>query len=547
MRKLILIFAMVIVGCDGTPNRPSSPNTRSPNRQPTLLEARRGFTTTIVKSGESYGAPDTPPGNELELIHYQSPVGRLAAYVAADPGDGKKHPAIVWITGGDNNSIGDVWSPQARSNDQSASAFRKAGIVMMFPSQRGGNNNPGKREGFYGEVDDILAATNHLAKLPYVDANQIYLGGHSTGGTMVMLVGACSDRFRAIFSLGPVAAAEQYGGDYVYCDPKDEDEMRLRSPIYWMHCVKSPMYVFEGEDGNWDGAIEIMADENSNPMIQFLKIPGHDHFSVIAPLAEMLASQIVAGQINVTQEGTLVDRIAALFENGGATSHSARRASVKPNGRLTQPAVFCTLDDARGDVAVNTGTTHTTGKIEGHAAWTQGRIDGGLRLDGETYIDLGSVLATEADRPLSICLWLNVERSKNSKLVSRLDSDERGFDLALLRGTVWFQLIHRPGEDALQVYSQSKLSTGRWHHVAATYDGNRRAAGVRLYFDGKPVATSSFRDNLSGSIRSKASLTIGRHTKSRRYGHLEGIIDDVRIYNHELQPDELLTLIGNDH
>ena len=242
-------------------------------------------------------------GNEFELVDYQSPVGPLAAYVSTDPGDGQKHPAIVWITGGDNNSIGDIWSPQPRSNDQSASAFRKAGIVMMFPSQRGGNDNPGKREGFYGEVDDILAATDHLAKLPYVDPSQIYLGGHSTGGTIAMLVGACSDRYRAIFSLGPVAAAGQYGGEYVYCDPNDELEMQLRSPVYWMHCVKSPMYVFEGaEDGNWDGAIDIMAEENTNPKIQFFRIIGHDHFSVIAPLAEKLAGQIETGRIDVTQQ-----------------------------------------------------------------------------------------------------------------------------------------------------------------------------------------------------------------------------------------------------
>ena len=299
MRKLVLSLALIVVGCDAPWNSPTNPYSTEP--QLTLREAKAEFVTSIVKSGESYGRPDSPTGSEFKLISYQSPVGRLAAYVTTDPGDGKKHPAIVWITGGDNNSIGDVWTPNERSNDQSASAFRKAGIVMMFPSQRGGNNIPGRREGFYGEVDDILAATDHLVSLPYVDPDQVYLGGHSTGGTMVMLVGACSDRFRAIFSLGPVAAAAQYGGDYVYCDPKDDNEMALRSPLFWLHCVKSPMYVFEGaQNGNWD-AVQLMVDENSNPKIQFFKIPGHDHFSVIAPLAEELADQIVKGQITVTQ------------------------------------------------------------------------------------------------------------------------------------------------------------------------------------------------------------------------------------------------------
>jgi len=305
MRTLVLILALIVVGCDAAPNSssPSNPSlTESTESQETLREARKGFLTQVVRSGESYGAPDAPIGSEFELIHYQSPVGRLAAYVTTDPGDGKRHPAIVWITGGDTNSIGDVWTPNERGNDQSASAFRKAGIVMMFPSQRGGNNNPGRREGFYGEVDDILAATDHLARLPYVDPDQIYLGGHSTGGTMVMLVGACSDRYRAIFALGPVAGAAQYGGEFVYCDPNDEKEMALRSPIFWLHCVKTPMYVFEGaENGNWD-AIQLMVDENSNPNLQFFNVAGHDHFSVIAPLTEALADQIVKGQVNVTRQ-----------------------------------------------------------------------------------------------------------------------------------------------------------------------------------------------------------------------------------------------------
>jgi hypothetical protein len=40
---------------------------------------------------------------------------------------------------------------------------------MMFPSLRGGNDNPGAREGFYGEVDDVVAASEFLARQPYVD------------------------------------------------------------------------------------------------------------------------------------------------------------------------------------------------------------------------------------------------------------------------------------------------------------------------------------------------------------------------------------------
>jgi dipeptidyl aminopeptidase/acylaminoacyl peptidase len=265
-----------------------------------LAVAKAYHKTKIVSAGDQVPAPDSADGSPYELITYKSAVGDLAAYVTRDPGDGQKHAAIIWITGGDCNSIGDVWSPQPRENDQSASGFRNAGIVMMFPSLRGGNENPGKREGFYGEVDDVIAAREKLASLPYVDANRIYLGGHSTGGTLAMLVGESTDAFAGVFSLGPVAGVVQYGGEFVYCEPTDEGEMQLRSPVYWLNDVHKPMLVFEGGDqGNWK-ALELMQEESKNSNIKFFRIPNHNHFSVIAPLSELLADRILSGNLAVT-------------------------------------------------------------------------------------------------------------------------------------------------------------------------------------------------------------------------------------------------------
>ena len=77
--------------------------------------------------------------------------------------------------------------PQGPLRAAITAAYRRAGIVMMYPSLRGGNDNPGRREGFLGEVDDILAAAEYLARESYVDPGRIYLGGHSTGGTLAML------------------------------------------------------------------------------------------------------------------------------------------------------------------------------------------------------------------------------------------------------------------------------------------------------------------------------------------------------------------------
>jgi len=202
------------------PSAPASPAVRPPvpsggfGRRPdttiSLVEARRGFQTRLRPSlSPKQAAPEPPPG-VFRKVRYDAPPGALAAYVTPDPNDGARHPAIIWITGGDCSSIDAVWQEGPEGNEQTASAYRKAGLVMMFPSLRGGNDNPGAREGFLGEVDDVLAAARYLELQPYVDPRRIYLGGHSTGGTLVLLVAECTDRFRAVFSFGPVNNVATY-------------------------------------------------------------------------------------------------------------------------------------------------------------------------------------------------------------------------------------------------------------------------------------------------------------------------------------------------
>ena len=266
------------------------------NAQPSALaEARRGFVTKVTRPEPPEEPAPTPPPSVFRLVRYDAPPGKLAAYLSPDPGDGRKHPAIVWITGGDCNSIDEVWEPGPRSNDQSASAYRKAGIIMMFPSLRGGNDNPGSREGFYGEVDDVIAASEFLARQPYVDPQRIYLGVHSTGGTLVMLVAEVSDRFRATFSFGPVDDPRGYPNQYFVNDRSNAREMELRTPSNWLDSVRRPLFVLEGDDPRSSnaGALYLMSGISANPLIRFLAVKGFDHFSVLAPVNELIAAKIL--------------------------------------------------------------------------------------------------------------------------------------------------------------------------------------------------------------------------------------------------------------
>ncbi|MBP9169854.1 MAG: alpha/beta fold hydrolase [Kofleriaceae bacterium] len=250
--------------------------------------------TKLIDRGPApEAAPVPPPSAPFTLVRYPAAPGPLVAYLTKDPGDGARHPAIVWLTGGDTNTIGDVWTPADPANDQTAAAYREAGLVMMFPSMRGGNDNPGRREGFLGEVDDVIAARAFLASLPYVDPTRIYLGGHSTGGTLALLVAQTTDQFRATISFGPVAFAGDYGGELVYCDPTDPVEMQPRSPAAWLKDLRTPTFVIEGAGGNVD-AVRLLRQLSRNPQAQFFEVAGTDHFGVLAPTNALIAEKLIA-------------------------------------------------------------------------------------------------------------------------------------------------------------------------------------------------------------------------------------------------------------
>ena len=258
-----------------------------------LSEERRSFTTRLLKTVTAKVPVPKPPESRFEVVTYRSPAGELPALLSVAPKDGKLRPAIIWMVGGWSNSISSIpWDPAAPENDQSAGAFAKAGIITMFPSLRGGNTNPGSIENFYGEVDDVIAAAEFLSRQPTVDPRRIYLGGHSTGGTLVLLVAECSDRFRAVFAFGPSANAAGYDKKNLNFDLANPKEFELRSPENWLDCIHSPTFVFEGTaEGNID-SLKHMADRTKNPMLHFFPIDGATHFTVLAPMTQRIASKI---------------------------------------------------------------------------------------------------------------------------------------------------------------------------------------------------------------------------------------------------------------
>ena len=317
VRALALLLLITMAwGCKG--KRDTTGGGQSNGSAPAdvnLPKARAGFVTHLLrKDSDGEPAPE-PPEGVLQLVNYHGELGEMSAYVSPSPADGKRHPAIIWIVGGFSNSISPVaWRPASPDDDQSAAAFRKAGIIMLYPSLRGGNDSPGFIENFYGEVNDVIAAANYLSKLDYVDPRRIYLGGHSTGGTLAMLVAESSDRFRAVFAFGPIDDVRHYDAKNLEFDPSDAKESDLRSPVKWLGAIHTPTFALEGtEKPSNIGPLKAMMRACRNPAVHFLPVKGATHFTILAPVTRLVAAKIVLDNgpgVNITFSE---DELAGLF------------------------------------------------------------------------------------------------------------------------------------------------------------------------------------------------------------------------------------------
>ena len=150
-----------------------------------LLQARAGLQTQIVTAllpnARTAIAPmPQPPAQWFVPMSYASGNLQLKAFVTPDPGGGRKLPLMVADRWGPN-TLG-ISGPKGRLRMTRAPRPRKAGMLPL----RGGNDNPGQREYFWGEVQDVAAAIpGSAAALCRCFAH--LSGGHSTGATLALL------------------------------------------------------------------------------------------------------------------------------------------------------------------------------------------------------------------------------------------------------------------------------------------------------------------------------------------------------------------------
>lgn len=206
-----------------------------------------------------------------------------------------------------------------------------------------------------------------------------------------------------------------------------------------------------------------------------------------------------------------------------------------------------TFDEMTGDTLHDVSGNGNHGVIHG-ATWTTGVSGGALSFDGNDYVKIPyspSLNIGSASSSFTVEVWAKISIQTAHGAQGIIGKDDRvhsprimTFDIGLGSGNwVYFQVLSGSNWDSYQSWSTLTINDGIWHHYAMVRD---IASGVfKCYANGDSIGIIN--DNF-GDLTSTEDIMIGASFADDGSPtlHLHGVVDEVRIYNAALNPDDFL-------
>lgn len=165
----------------------------------------------------------------------------------------------------------------------------------------------------------------------------------------------------------------------------------------------------------------------------------------------------------------------------------------------------------------------------------------GIQFTGDDTVSFTHAGAQHMEDPVSVAFWIKPGRLVPQELVFHnskgFDPNYNGYYLLLEDGRLSWRVVREwPGCCAV-VKTREPIAINEWSHVAVTYDGSGKAAGLKVYANGQRVATEVIRDNLSKDSGDGGRIDFG--ARNRDGGFKSGVVDEIRIYSREITPLEV--------
>jgi len=279
--------------------------------------------------------------------------------------------------------------------------------------------------------------------------------------------------------------------------------------------ITIPSMVAGWQQWNVQGLVQYWVDNSSSNTGMIVRAPSGNVKKIFFTSSDGVAGQ--RPKLDVTYSCSC-GVICVLPESGGT-----------PTGHWT-------FDDGAGLTAIDS-VGGNDGDLVSGPSWTEGAVAGALQFDGSNdSVDINHDDSLALGDKITIAAWINPDViGPFYQTIVQRDPAGHSSNYYFSTWGAGLSFGFTTNNTYREAYvADAGLTTGEWHHVAATFDNASNE--VRLYHDGIEVLATSITQNPSTS---DAIVTIGRSSTGE---YFDGSIDDVRIYDQVLTSAELLNV-----
>jgi Protein of unknown function (DUF1553)/Protein of unknown function (DUF1549)/Concanavalin A-like lectin/glucanases superfamily/Planctomycete cytochrome C len=266
-----------------------------------------------------------------------------------------------------------------------------------------------------------------------------------------------------------------------------------------------------------------------------------------APILTLPTDQQKAEQQRLTR--SLQDLTDALLDKNVAPLKQEWEKTLSGRVAVAPVEGITAHYELEGGLGDSSGHYRQGRTLDGDPAFGGGMVSRAVSLDGQTKLSFGEAGAFDAGDQFTFALWMRPGIGKIGNFAFQKIEDEktrRGYELIFEKthlidiqrwaAPLTVRLISNWPDNAIVIRTKESFNNNEWKHLAFTYDGSGRAAGLKVFLNGKLAEVEVEKDALKGPIKTGAELIIGGKQTGKAYN---GGLDDMRFYSRALGDREI--------